>query len=146
MSGLADEHSDSNQSVRRFHKNKLTSNHLVDSPKTSGSLDLKTSPSLSAGNAKRQELETVSVTLGSVTLEVQRPKDFERQANILAGQVALGRLREALATPGVKLVRRKGIPLYFGCPDRPGWMIRELNGKKTMGRFVGDRFVPEKRR
>lgn len=97
-------------------------------------------------NAQPEEPETISVTLGSVTVAVRQPTDSERQANILAGQVALSGLREALANPGVKLVRRKGVPLYFGCPDRPGWMIRELDGKKTMGRFVGDRFVPEKQR
>jgi len=32
-----------------------------------------------------------------------------------------------------------------GCGDRPGWMIRELNGEKTVGRFLNGRFVPERK-
>jgi hypothetical protein len=56
----------------------------------------------------------------------------------------LKRGKEALIKPGVKLTRQKGIPLYFGCEDRPGWMVRELDGKKTIGRFANGRFLTEK--
>ena len=46
-----------------------------------------------------------------------------------------------LITPGIKLPRQKNVPLYFGCEDNPGWMIRELNGKRTIGRFIKDKFI-----
>lgn len=86
----------------------------------------------------------VSVSFGSVTVQVAQPPDHVRRANIEAGQAALRRGKSALVKPGVKLTRQKGIPLYFGCEDRPGWMVRELDGKKTVGRFMSGRFVAEK--
>lgn len=86
----------------------------------------------------------VSVSFGSVTVQVSQPPESVRRANIEAGQAALRRGKSALVKPGVKLIREKGIPLYFGCEDRPGWMVRELDGKTTVGRFMSGRFVAEK--
>jgi hypothetical protein len=91
------------------------------------------------------EWEPVSVSFGAVTVQMARPPESVRRANIEAGQAALQRGKSALVKPGVKLTRQKGIPLYFGCEDRPGWMVRELDGKKTVGRFMSGRFVAEKR-
>lgn len=85
----------------------------------------------------------VSVSFGSVTVRVDQPPESVRRANVEAGQAALRRGKAALLKPGVKLTREKGIPLYFGCDDRPGWMVRELDGKKTVGRFSSGRFVVE---
>lgn len=86
----------------------------------------------------------VSMSFGSVTVHVTQPPESVRRTNIEAGQAALKRGKDALLKPGVKLIRQKGIPLYFGCEDRPGWMVRELDGKKTIGRFANGRFLPEK--
>ncbi len=86
----------------------------------------------------------VSMSFGSVTVRVTQPPESVRRANIEAGQAALKRGKDALLKPGVKLTRQKGIPLYFGCEDRPGWMVRELDGKKTIGRFANGRFLAEK--
>jgi len=92
----------------------------------------------------RSEVTPVAVTFGSVTVLVTPPTEDERQANIAAGQAALRRGLYALLTPGIKLARKKGVPLYFGCDDRPGWMVRELDGKNAIGRFVNGRFMKEK--
>jgi hypothetical protein len=46
-----------------------------------------------------------------------------------------------LITPGIKLPRQKNVPLYFGCEDHPEQIIRELNGKKTVGHFVNGKFL-----
>ena len=81
-----------------------------------------------------------SVSFGSVTVQVSEPPESVRQANIKAGQVALERSKGALQKAGIKIPRQKGVPLYFGCEDKPGWMERELNGQKTLGKFVGGRF------
>lgn len=81
-----------------------------------------------------------SVSFGSVTVQVSEPPESVRQANIKAGQVALERSKGALQKAGIKIPRQKGVPLYFGCEDKPGWMVRELNGQKTLGKFVGGRF------
>lgn len=85
-----------------------------------------------------------SVSFGSVTVEVSKPPESVRQANVKAGQAALQRGKTALVKPGVKIAREKGVPLYFGCEDRPGYMVRELDGKTTVGRFAGGRFMAEK--
>ncbi len=90
------------------------------------------------------EWTPVSMSFGSVTVRVNQPPESVRRANIEAGQAALKRGKDALLKPGVKLTRQKGIPLYFGCEDRPGWMVRELDGKKTIGRFANGRFLAEK--
>lgn len=85
-----------------------------------------------------------SVSFGSVTVMVSKPPESVRQANVKAGQAALQRGKTALLKPGVKIAREKGVPLYFGCEDRPGYMVRELDGKRTVGRFAGGRFMAEK--
>lgn len=92
-----------------------------------------------------QARAAVQVSFGAVTVDVTPPSEEVRQANIKAGQAALKRGKAALMKAGVKLQREKGTPLYFGCGDRPGWMIRELNGEKTVGRFLNGRFVPERK-
>lgn len=83
---------------------------------------------------------TVSVSFGSVTIEAIQPPESVRRANIEAGQAALRRAKSALIKPGIKLPRQKGVPLYFGCEDQPGLMIQELDGKRTLGKFVRGRF------
>ncbi|QDQ26258.1 hypothetical protein FNU76_07730 [Chitinimonas arctica] len=81
-----------------------------------------------------------SVSFGSVTVQVVKPPENVRLANIEAGQAAMQRGKISLVRAGVKISREKDTPLYFGCEDKPGFMIRELNGKKTLGKFVGGRF------
>lgn len=93
---------------------------------------------------KPNSRNTVSVSFGAVTVSVEKPSESIRQANIEAGQAALQRGKKAITKIGVKIPRRKGTPLYFGSEDRPGWMVRELDGKRTMGRFISGRFRAEK--
>jgi len=90
-----------------------------------------------------EELDPVSITYGAVSIHSIQPPESVRRRNIEAGQAALKRAKKALVTPGVQLPRQKGVPLYFGCEDRPGWMIQELDGKKTIGRFIRGCFVSE---
>ena len=75
--------------------------------------------------------------------EINQPSETARQTNIKAGQAALRRCKTALIKAGIKLPRQKDVPLYFGCEDSPGWMICELNGKRTIGRFIKDKFIPK---
>lgn len=91
-------------------------------------------------SSEREAQATVSVSFGSVTVEATPPPEHVRRANIVAGQAALRRAKAALVKPGIKLPREKGVPLYFGCEDQPGLMIQELDGKRTLGKFVRGRF------
>lgn len=81
-----------------------------------------------------------TMSFGSVTVKVIRPSAAVVQRNIEDGQAALMRARAALSRPGVKINRAKGKPLYFGSADRPDVIIREVDGVRTTGKFVGGRF------
>ena len=85
------------------------------------------------------EFET-SVTFGAVTVKVKPPADSVVRRNIEAGQAALRHAKDALITPGIKISRQKGQPLYFGSPDQPDLIIREVDGVKTFGKFTSAGF------
>lgn len=85
------------------------------------------------------EFET-SVTFGAVTVKIKPPADSVVRRNIEAGQAALRHAKNALITPGVKISRPKGKPLYFGSPDQPDLIIREVDGVRTFGKFTSGRF------
>ena len=83
-----------------------------------------------------------TMSFGSVTVKVIRPSAAVLQRNIEDGQAALMRAKTVLTRPGVKITRAKGKPLYFGSAERPDVIIRELDGVRTSGKFVGGRFRP----
>ena len=82
------------------------------------------------------------MSFGSVTVKVVRPSAAVVQRNIEDGQAALMRAKTVLTRPGVKITRAKGKPLYFGSAERPDVIIRELDGVRTSGKFIGGRFRP----
>ena len=83
-----------------------------------------------------------TMSFGSVTVKVVRPSAAVVQRNIEDGQAALMRAKTVLTRQGVKITRAKGKPLYFGSSERPDVIIRELDGVRTSGKFVGGRFRP----
>lgn len=96
-----------------------------------------------AASARVAGLEA-TVSFGSVTVKVKSPSAQVVKQNIEDGQAALVRAKTALLSRGVKIVRTKGKPLYFGSPDRPDVIIREVDGVRTVGTFSGGRFRIEK--
>ena len=60
--------------------------------------------------------------------------------NIIEGQEALKRAQEVLVMPGVKLRRAKGKPIFFASPDSLEVIIRDVDGVRTLGKFVAGRF------
>lgn len=100
------------------------------------------------GTTREQMREAAQAELNEIRNSIKnQPEELLAtavQRNIKAGQEALCRARDVLITPGVKIVRKKGVPLFFGCEDNPGLMVRELNGKRTLGKIVGGRFRPIK--
>lgn len=92
-------------------------------------------------NSKRDnEWTPISITFGAVTVETMRPPERVLRANIKAGQKALRRAKKAIISPGIKLQREKGVPLYYGCDTDPRLIVQELDGKKSLGTFSGGRF------
>lgn len=92
--------------------------------------------------AQLQESGERTMSFGSVTVKVTLPSAEIRQRNIEEGQAALVRAKKVLVKHGVKIPRVKGKPLYFGSPDQPNIIIRELDGVRTPGKFIGGRFRP----
>lgn len=66
----------------------------------------------------------MSVSFGSVTIEVPHPPEHVRRA------------KSTLIKAGIKLPREKGVPLYFGVENQPRLMLQELDGKRTQGKFI----------
>ncbi len=83
-----------------------------------------------------------TITVGAVTVEVTLPSGQQIQENIIAGQAALKRAKRALVTPGVKLLTKKGVPRFYASPQNPGLIVRELNGRRRVGKFESGKFVP----
>ena len=73
------------------------------------------------------------VTVGNVTVAVQKPTVAEVRQNVDKGTEALKRLKAKLLRPGVRVYARKGVPLYSADPDRPGVYIRKLDGRIDRG-------------
>jgi hypothetical protein len=84
-------------------------------------------------NKKKHQPEMVRVTFGSTTIVAVRPSPSELRSNILEGQRALARARDAIITPGVKVDLPKGVPFYHAHPEKPGYIIRDLDGKQETG-------------
>ena len=115
---------------------------MILSPSNCGAA-MKATAKKSVSLHSDEKMAPVTVSFGSVTVQVMPPTESERQANIAAGQAALRRGLHTLLKPGIKLARKRGVPYYFGIDDRPGWMIQELDGKNSVGRFVDGEFVAE---
>jgi hypothetical protein len=65
-----------------------------------------------------------------------RARDEEWAHNIGLGQEAMQKIQAALVKPGVKLRTPKATPLFRADPDRPGQLIRVLDGKEERGIIV----------
>lgn len=82
----------------------------------------------------------VTVEFGSVTVHVLAPSKTTVRRNIKAGQFALERATKGLARSGVKIKVSAGIPMFHTDPARPDHLVREINGVREFGKFVGGTF------
>ncbi|HEX3365778.1 hypothetical protein [Phenylobacterium sp.] len=96
---------------------------------SSGALKIAGSDLSKTGKASRK----ATLQFGSASITVNRSTLEDRSRNISRGQDALKKLKPKLVTPGVKLRSRKGVPLFFADPARPGRIIRELDGRRESG-------------
>jgi len=62
--------------------------------------------------------------------------------NIAEGRSALKRAKAALVRPGVQVKIKDGVPMYHADPNKPGFLVRTLNGETARGRLVGGKFRP----
>lgn len=88
----------------------------------------------------KSKSSVTEVTFGAVTVRVSTPDMGLIKRNIREGQEALKRAQVVLIKPGVKLLRAKGKPIFFASPDSLDAIVREVDGVRTIGKFVGGRF------
>ncbi|QDQ28466.1 hypothetical protein FNU76_20055 [Chitinimonas arctica] len=93
---------------------------------------------------KIREAEGANVrrlTFGSVIVEVSALDRAEIQRNVKVGQAALARAKNTIVQAGVDLPEQEGVPLFHADPNRPGKLVRELDGKREIGSFVNGIFL-----
>lgn len=79
------------------------------------------------------------VRFGHVVVMGPEPTPEQRARNSAESEAALLRLKEGLAAgPGVKIERKPDVPLVYANKERPGTVIRELNGRKEVGTLAAD--------
>jgi hypothetical protein len=83
----------------------------------------------------------VTSKFGAVMVSNAAPDARTVRGNVKAGREALKRATEALVRPGVTLKLGADVPRFRADADRPGMLIRELNGKVQRGRIVKGAFV-----
>jgi hypothetical protein len=81
------------------------------------------------------------IKFGAVTVDSRTPRKSEIRRNVVVGQLALKRAKSRIIKPGVTIHAGANIPLYHADPEKPGKLIRILNGKQDRGVFVNGRFI-----
>jgi hypothetical protein len=80
------------------------------------------------------------VTIGSWKVRADPLSVDEAKSRVAASNTALKRMKWSLATSGVHLARRKGVPLYHADPEHPDFLIRELDGRRERGLLIDGKF------
>lgn len=74
------------------------------------------------------------ITFGDVRVVAPTPSAETVRRNLEASSAALRGLVEALTNPGrTRLGRTKDVPFFHSDPEKPGRLIRKLNGKTDRG-------------
>lgn len=95
-----------------------------------------------AGSKTSSSIRKATVKFGPVTLTGDRVSVKEAQEKVTQGQKALAKGAYALTKPGIRLSPAKDVPLFYADPKDPKRIVRVLNGKSEVGRFVGSIFKP----
>ncbi len=90
--------------------------------------------------AKAKSPKFVRIKIGGVFVSSQKASREELKRGVQQSNTALERLSATLTKPGVKLPKRRNVPLYSADPDHPGLLIRKLNGKTERGVLEGGVF------
>jgi len=84
----------------------------------------------------------VKVSYGEVSVMVRTPTNSQVEKSVKASSALIMRLGRKLASPGVQLQNAKNIPLFTADHHDPNVVVRDLNGVRKRGRFVGGVFKP----
>lgn len=86
------------------------------------------------------ELMRAEVVFGNVTVNSVLPSPERVKANVARSSFVLSQIGKALAKPGVKLSRKKGIPFFSVDENDPSIFIRSIDGHEERGRMVNGTF------
>lgn len=81
-----------------------------------------------------------TVFFGSWKIKADALPIKETIARLESSNSALSRAKKTLVASGVKLPRRKDVPLYHADPKQPDIIIREVNGRTERVHLVGGEF------
>jgi hypothetical protein len=89
--------------------------------------------------ASADSTKMTTVTFGSVTVTGPAPSEAVVRENIAASRRALEGALDAFEKPGIRLPRRRNVPLSD--PNEPNILIRELNGREERGTMSEGQFI-----
>jgi len=99
-----------------------------------GSASLKKRRPLVVSRREKLSRQEATIMCGSVTIKgVGLPSVVEVQRNVVAGQMALSRAKNAFLKPGIRIRAGKNVPLFSVDPGNPSVLVRLLNGKRERG-------------
>jgi hypothetical protein len=88
----------------------------------------------------RKGAADLTVRFGSTIVSAASPNKVELRRNVNTGRAALARAATKIVKSGVSLPAAESVPLYRADPRDPARLIRELNGKTSLGVFVAGKF------
>src|ERR1035437_8077349 len=75
------------------------------------------------------------ISVGSVNVRVHVPTEVELKKRVIESKSLAGRLRFAIARPGIKLNVKATSPIYFADKSDPTLIVKKVGSKTTRGRF-----------
>jgi hypothetical protein len=95
-----------------------------------------------ANAARRADTpDILVVTLGSVSVQVNRPSDKERAKRVAESKAVATGIRKAVAKPGVRLAMKRTTPVYTVDAKDPQLVLRKIGSTSVRGRFEKGQFV-----
>ena len=80
------------------------------------------------------------VKIGNMIVFGDKASAAEVRTAVAVSSEALNRLSHTIVRPGIRLTKRKGVPLFSIDPNNPGRVIRKLDGKTEQGVLEGGAF------
>lgn len=87
-----------------------------------------------------QSPSKLTVTFGEVSVQVTRPTEAAVRKGVKDSAKVIRDLGKRLLSPGVEIKRASNIPVFTADPQNPKRVVRNLDGKSEVGRFVRGKF------
>lgn len=78
------------------------------------------------------------ISVGSVEVTVNIPTELELKKRVTESKSVAGRLRSAIARPGIKLNVKATTPIYSADNSDPTLIVKKVGSKTTRGHFTSN--------